>query len=645
MISAAFLPGCPSALHRVAWLALSNGAIGALPAQWPASGEIATFLPAVIVSALALWVWQTRRGVAAAVVFLLAAAVHPPLALAVAPLLARRDTRDTSRRRAWLRAAIVVGGAGAILWWATPDCVGNPPMGAAALARAIFGTLRTEVGIIAALLAVYQTLRDPRSPLVRTAWFVVAASVTAAIVFQTFDGRVTLAPAALLLWYLAARGAVALVIGQHALTSRVAALALVSLIPVVHLATVRTGVETASRGDANSARALFTALDELVSPATLVSEDATHDLISSIWRSGNQHRHASLQIVDAHSDRTAAALETRALYALDGGARRLESRGFWMGPLAPPPPAAEPLVWRAVRQIACEPLTTSWREVTALAATGQIAAVFSHGGTGRHAIVYAALPRGTAISPLRWAPMARGGYAAMDFDLSSAPDRTLLYETAAADLLSPSMIPTSTGLVARLLIGRLEPTPGSLAVAFGAPVETLMARMDGGAATSTLSLCPSSHDLAVVGHREAPRVAAFDLTSAGAIGRGWHASERVGDVSFRWTSGPDAELRFLAAAPAPLQLQLHILEVASGGSREAVSVALNGVAARCERGSGGDCAWVLPTESVRVGLNILTVHGPVVDSSPRDGRVLGLKITGAELRHLGLTGRDFVGAR
>ena len=494
------------------------------------------------------------------------------------------------------------------------------------------GALRTEAGIIATLLAVYETLRDPRAPLVRTAWFVVAASVTAAIVLQDFDARVTLAPAALLVWYLAAHGAVALVRGQRTWASRVAALTLVALIPVVHVATVRARAGTPSRSDAIPARTLFTALGELTRPATLVSEDAAHDLIASIWRSGSQDRHTSLQIVAGDSDRAASVLATRALYALDGGARRLESRGFWMGPVAPPPPAAEPLIWRAVRHLACEPLTTSWRDVTALAGAGQIAAVFSHGGTSRHAIVYAALPRGTGISPLGWNPLARAGYAAMDFDLSRASDRTLLQETAAADLMSLPMLPASTAFVSRLQIERLELTPGSLAFTFAAPVEKLLARMDTGTSTDTLSLCPSFHQLAVVGHREAPRVAVLDVTSPAVIGRGWHSSERAGDVFFRWTSGPEAELRFLASAPAPLLLQLHILEVANGGSRDAVSVALNGVAARCERANGGDCAWELPTDAVQVGLNILTVHGPVVHGSPTEGRVLGLKIAGAELR-------------
>jgi hypothetical protein len=65
-------------------------------------------------------------------------------------------------------------------------------------------------------------------------------------------------------------------------------------------------------------------------------------------------------------------------------------------------------------------------------------------------------------------------------------------------------------------------------------------------------------------------------------------------------------------------------------TRDELSVSLNGVAAVCES-NGAKCAWVLPLEAMRAGLNIVTLHAPVLHGSPSDPRALGLRIGRVEL--------------
>src|SRR6188508_320270 len=88
MIPAAFLAGCPSAIDRVRWFVLSHGGIDLLPWPLPIPGALMIGLPAIVVSVLALWTWYGRRVNVAAALFIFAAAVHPPLTLALIPLFA-----------------------------------------------------------------------------------------------------------------------------------------------------------------------------------------------------------------------------------------------------------------------------------------------------------------------------------------------------------------------------------------------------------------------------------------------------------------------------------------------------------------------------------------------------------------------------
>jgi hypothetical protein len=646
MIPAPFLAGCPAAIDRLRWFVLSRGGADLLPWPLPLPGVLLACLPALVVSALALWIWHARRVNLAAVLFVFAAAVHPPLTLALMPLFAWVAEARPSRRTSLLHVTAVLAATSAILWWGTPSCNAPPRATMLALLAASLPALSAGIGAIVGALALFETLRNPRAPLTRVTWLVVLASALGVWIFQSFHAVATLTPAFVLIWWLAAHGAVALVRRQSATVARFGALVLIMLIPVLQVVPVARSLPAQSPAGPQSAQAIVDALNQMWSPAAIVAEDTAHSFLTTIWRASERRQASTLQVLDPHSHQADDMLSTRAVYAFERGARRLAQRGVWMGPMEPPAPLTRPLLWRAYASQGCVRLTPEWRDVTSLALGGQISAVFSKGGTPRRAIVYAVVGADAAISPtpIGWPPDAAAGYRAVMFDASNPANRASAVETMQADGFPMAMIPERARFLARLSIERLERTPGALAVAFDATPDKLFARLDGDGRTHLLELCRSSQDLTVVGHREAPRRAAIDLSSPAVTGRGWHASEREGETHFRWTAAPVAEIRFIAVRPAPLTLSFQILDRAVRGTGEELSVSLNGVAAMCES-NGADCAWVLPIEAMRAGWNVVTLRAPLLRGShadPRpDPRPLGLKIGSVELHHRGATGRDF----
>ncbi len=639
MIPAAFLAGCPSAIDRVRWFVLSHGGIDLLPWPLPIPGALMIGLPAIVVSVLALWTWYARRVNFAAALFIFAAAVHPPLTLALIPLFAWVAGAAPRRGTSLVRLAVVMAATGAVLWWATPSCDAPARASVLALLTASLPIASSGVGAIVAVLAVFETLRNPRSPLTAVTWLVVLASEVALWVFQSFHAVATLAPACVLLWWLAAHGAVALVRRQPTIVTRLGALALIVLVPVLQLVAVARSLPPQPTSAPHSPRAIVGALDAMWWPAAVVAEDSDHTLLTTIWSAGEQ-RGSRLHVLDAADDRSGDESPTRAIYAFERGAQRLAQSGMWMAPVEPAPPATTPILWRAFGSRACVPLTPEWQEVTSLAADGQISALFARGGTRRHAIVYAVVATDAAISPVGWPRDTLLGYKAMVFDASKQLDREAAVQTMQADGFSLAMIPQGARFLARLSIERFERTPGALAIAFAANPEKLFARLDTEPLTHPLELCRSSQDLTVVGHREAPHRTTLDVSSPAVTGLGWHSSEGEGDTAFRWTSAPVSELRFIAIQPAPLTLSFPGLHMAVPDARDKLTVSLNGVAATCES-SDGECAWVLPLEAMRPGLNVVTLDAPLVQGITSDARPLGLRVGRAELHHRGATGRDF----
>ena len=120
-------------------------------------------LPAIVVSALALWVWYARHVNLAAALFIFAAAVHPPLALSLIPALrvGRRCGAAVPRiasasrgRHGRNRRDPVVGDARHVTHRHV-QCAGT-------VDRCASGRV-LRVGGIVAVLAVFETLRNPRS--------------------------------------------------------------------------------------------------------------------------------------------------------------------------------------------------------------------------------------------------------------------------------------------------------------------------------------------------------------------------------------------------------------------------------------------------------------------------------------------------
>jgi hypothetical protein len=275
-------------------------------------------------------------------------------------------------------------------------------------------------------------------------------------------------------------------------------------------------------------------------------------------------------------------------------------------------------------------VTPQWKDITALVSDGQLSGVFERGATGRHAIIYAALPADVAVNAINWPEPALPGLRMTGYNLGNAASRREYYQAALADDMPLTLIPSDSAFVVRVLLGRIEMTPGALAVAFDIVPRKVVARLDSGNNTDRLELCPSAQDLAIVGYPDAPDVATVNLTSPAAVGRGWNPRERTGDTSFRWTTGRDSEIRFIAAGPARLALTLLINETAGGHRRDAAAVLLNGTSAICETRDGG-CRWLLPIEAVRTGLNIITVHA---DLEANTDTSRGLQVLNAQLHSL-----------
>jgi hypothetical protein len=515
--------------------------------------------------------------------------------------------------------------------YATPSCDLERHGDVPRIVRAGFETLSAYAGAIVGLLALFETLHTPRSFATRAAWLIILGAGSAVFVFQQFDARITLAPAAAALWWLAARAAWSLVVRQPSLAARLGALALFGVVPLLHMQRTTSVSAAASSLPGVTARSIADSLDGMTVPAALLSADLAHDLLTTWWRAGGGIRESSLLVVDRRDPGLGDLLGHRTLYAFASDAPDLAARGLWIAPVNPPRSSSVPVLWRALASAGCEVLGRDWREVTATAADSQVSFVFSQGGPGPHAIVYAAVPSDGAIWPYGWSSMANRGYRVTGFDLTNDTARQSLYETAMNDGLAVERLPTGTNFVARLRIEHVERTPGALGVVFNVAPAKMIARLESPHEGPSIRMCRSAHGLAIVGYPEAPAISRIDLLSATATGRGWHSNERAGDVQFRWTAAPTADLRFIAMQPVPLALRLEILENAAGGSREPAAVSLNGVAATCEpRGSA--CDWVLPIQAVKRGVNALGLHAPVVLGPPADPRLVGLKVTGAELR-------------
>ncbi len=629
MISAPFLTGCPTALDRAAWFVLSRGALDSISWPLPSWALWAVALPAVAITACALWVWYGGRRNAAVVVAVTAAALHPPLLLSLAPLLTIGVIRAGRLAKAdVLRLALLVVTLIVVLVWLTPDCRLGRRADIVALARGVVATMRTSVGVIALLLALFATIGHPRAPHTIAAWLTMATSIAAAALFQDFDARITLVPAAVSLWWLAVHAAAAIIRGRPALPARSAASVVMLLVPILQVWTVAATPSTDARYQPTSARAIAAALDRMWKPSALASEDTLHDRFATMWAAGRRQRGTTLPIVtDVRQLATDGA--ARSIYAFSGTAARFALRGSLVAPVETAS-SAHPVLWRVLATRECTLMTPQWKDVTSLVGDGQISGVFERGATGRHAIAYAALPADANITAINWPEPARPGLRVTAFNLADAASRREYYQSALADAMPLTLIPSDTAFVARILLGRMAMTPGALAVAFETIPRRLVARLDAGTNNDTLQLCRSAQDLAVVGYPEAPVVAPLNVTSPATAGRGWNRDERSGDTRFRWTAGRDSDIRFIAAGPVRLGLTLQVNETAGGHRRDAAAVLLNGAPSACEARDGG-CTWLLPIDAVRTGLNIITLHA---DLAPNADTSRGLQLMYAELRAL-----------
>jgi hypothetical protein len=178
----------------------------------------------------------------------------------------------------------------------------------------------------------------------------------------------------------------------------------------------------------------------------------------------------------------------------------------------------------------------------------------------------------------------------------------------------------------------------------GAAPETLGIRLGGIAATAWArhyvshtadrrrqpQLCRNSAGLGVAAYAGGPPSLALDLSLRHTVSGGWHAPERNGEDTFRWTAGREANLLFVAHVPQPLILRLDALPATGDWASADVHVVLNGVSAACRAGAP-PCDWMLPADAMRPGLNVITLRSETVPAPAPDPRRLGLLVRAAEL--------------
>jgi hypothetical protein len=624
MITAGILPACTAVWHRgvlelvrAGWWQDLPGADRWTPAVWLA-------IPAAVVTLLAIAAAALSGARALIVLVGLAGFVHPLLPLVLAPLAL--TVRTWPSRPALVPPAIFAAAVWAFAWWLTPSCVDpwRVPVAPLRLAAAWGATIGLAGGVLLALDALFSRLGR---------WSQLGAAVLLVIAGGVLvTGRATDAPALLgasgaVLWWRVAAGGSHVVAWQTTMPGRLGAMALVALVPV--LAALPAVVPKDDPREPGTAD-IWAALEAAGSPSTIMTTGGRADIAATIWRSGPTGAQRSLTTIPPDPDATSRYLATSAVYAWSPIARRLSMRGMLVAPIQMRG-ADGPLLWRVLQFERCEPLTSAWTDISAAAFGGQFAGVFPEAAPNRGALVYVGSSRQLLPQPLDWPAFAMSGFERQTYDRDSALERAALGDMAARDGFDQASLGESR-YVTRVRFDRRNMAPDTLAVSLGGVAAAAWARLysEGDArADRQPLLCRSSVGQPVTAYAGAPRVLDIDVTSPYAVGGGWHGAEQVGESRFRWTEGA-ADVVFVAQRAQPLVLRLDAQPGTGNWSSAALRVTLNGTDVRCRTGTP-PCDWLLPAESMRTGLNVITLHSATVPAPPPDPRRLGLMVRAATL--------------
>jgi hypothetical protein len=316
---------------------------------------------------------------------------------------------------------------------------------------------------------------------------------------RTTPAAVAGAPAAVLLWWLAASGVseIRAAVGRRPVAQASAALVLL-LVPALSAARRVNEVrddQIRPRGHEQQTLRQMTALLNLVPrEATFVEEDATVDVLLRAAVFGGRRRLKPVTVLPSQADAIAQALPGHAIYAFPRAQEDLALRGFVVSPV----PEARVTADGTARYVdgiatvtgrrACHAMSDRWAAVSG--ESGRVAlSVDAEEARGPVTIYLGGHAVGQPV-PDGWPPRTLRGFRFMTFEQNAGrrSDR-LLAEARDAGLRADDPV-LADPFVIRLTLHRTPRAPRALAAALGAPFPRGVARLDPDAThAGTLVVC------------------------------------------------------------------------------------------------------------------------------------------------------------
>ena len=627
MIAAEFVPSCPSAWHRAVLELVLAGRWSDIPAAtWPPLIWFAA--PAAVITALALVAVAMRRPRALVVLLAVSAFVNLWLPLALAPLLLA--TRPWPSMERW-RTTMTVSAAIALgAFVATPPC--DQPVDGMMLAPPALmpAMMFATIGIAgAALLAVdaafSRTSRRMQAACVGVALWTAGIALT----LSAADRTALLGLLVALAWSRILAGGRQILQWQTTTTGRAGAVLLLALVPLLAAAkAARPGFHDTDSG----ARQVWAALAATAPPAALVASGGRADVAAEVWRAGPSPAQHALALLPLAPEVLGAQFASRAIHVWPEPGDALTAQGFLVVPGAATAESRRPLS-RVIDYRACRTLSSEWTDVQDIATDGQFAAVMPEVAPLRGGLIYLGASQRLTPQPINWPPEGLNGFQATAFDRQVTAESEALLATLERDGFDARSFGEAR-FVYRVRFDRLATSTRTLRISLGGRAQGAWVRLyvpgDDGQAWRRPSVCLSRAGFAVVGYPGAPSRVAVNLAAPQVVGTGWHGFEGAEQNGFRWTAAPEAELFFVVQEPQPMTLQVDAQPGTGGWATARMRVTLNGAEARCDAATM-PCDWALPTEAMRRGLNVLTLHSTLEQAPAPDPRQLGLLVSAVSL--------------
>lgn len=384
-----------------------------------------------------------------------------------------------------------------------------PAQGAGdAVATVLFWLGPAALGL-AAFGAFVELSRSPQ----RFAAVIGAAAIASVVLLSALQlsAPVALAPALVLLWWLAAAGLNGVVQSMgHGAIARVGAAMMLLLLPA--LAASRRGTEERDdwvrpRGHEHQTLRGMTRVLNLVPNAIFVEEDATVDVLLRAASFGGRRRSKPITVVPPSAAAVAGALATQTVYAFPWRQDEFSLRGFVVDPFSPLHGSADAA--HALEGVAaitgrrrCQPVEPAWADF--VGASDRIALSADSVAARGPAVILLGGNTAGDPQPDGWSPRTVRGFGFFRFDqLTRAGTERLIAEARATGL--PANHPLlDQPFVLRLNLHRTPRAPLALPVVLGGSFPVGAARL--------------APDAANVGHLtvcDAPAIAVSPFAPAG----------------------------------------------------------------------------------------------------------------------------------